>query len=323
MSESMIVTGGAGLIGSNLVAELNRRGADDILIVDHLDPAGLKARNLRGLRYRDFADKTAFREAFRSGRAGRAAAVFHLGACSSTTQTDEAYLRDNNTLYSRELCEWSLRQGARFVYASSAATYGDGAGGYDDDEARIPLLRPLNLYGLSKQAFDLWAIETGCVRRIAGLKYFNVFGPGEAHKGDMRSIVHKAYRQVLDTGEIGLFKSDRPGCGDGEQKRDFLSVRDAVNATLFFHERPDVCGIFNCGTGAARTWLDLARAVFGAMGREPVIRFVDMPATLRGKYQYFTQAETGRLRAAGYDRPFTPLEDAVMDYVRNHLMLEP
>ncbi len=317
--ERFIVTGGAGFIGSNLVQALNGRGADRILVVDHLNHPGKEA-NLKRLRFEDFLDKGEFRERVRKGQAPRVKALFHLGACSSTTVVDDAYLRDNNFLYTRELCEWALRNGIRFVYASSAATYGDGRKGYSDDDAVTPTLEPLNAYGRSKQLLDCWALETGALRRIAGLKYFNVYGPGEDHKGDMRSMVNKSYHQVLREGVIRLFRSDRPDFRDGEQKRDFVFIEDAVEMTLFFYEHPEVSGLFNCGTGEARTWLDLARAVFSAVGREPRIEFVEMPAAIRPAYQYFTQADMRKARRAGYCRPFCSLEEGVRRYLRNYLM---
>ena len=314
-----VVTGGAGLIGSNVVRLLNARGVTDILVADHLRGDPLKKRNLDSLRFSRYMERDEFRAAVRSGSIEPPAAFYHLGACSSTTETDEAFLDDNNTGYTREMCEWCLVNGVRFVYASSAATYGDGSLGYSDDEARIPGLKPLNLYGWSKQKFDLWALSTGASKKIAGLKYFNVFGPGEDHKGDMRSVVAKQYATVRDEGRISLFKSDRPDCADGCQDRDFVYVKDAAAVTVWFGDHPEANGIFNCGTGKARTWLDLARALFAAVGREPRIDFVDMPAKLKGKYQYHTEAETAKLRAAGCDVPFRPLEDAVKDYVDTHL----
>ena len=315
---SFIVTGGAGLIGSNLVAALNARGHRDLLIVDHLNHPG-KEENLGKLRFAGFLDKTDFRKRFLAGTQAPATTVFHLGACSSTTETDAAYLDDNNLAYTRELCEWSLRTGARFIYASSAATYGDGARGYSDDESLIPSLEPLNLYGLSKQKFDLWALGNGLLDRIAGIKYFNVFGPGERHKGDMRSVVAKAHGQIRETGRLQLFRSHRPDYADGMQERDFVYVKDAVAITLFFHDHPEASGIFNAGTGATHTWMELARAVFSAMGREPRIDFIEMPEPIRDKYQYFTLADTRKLRNAGFNRSFTPLEDAVRDYLQNLL----
>jgi len=318
VSGRFIVTGGAGFIGSNLVAALNSRGEKNIVIVDRLNHEA-KRRNIAGLEFRSFEDKDEFRRRVLAGAADRADTVFHLGACSSTTETNEAYLMDNNTQYSMDLCRWCRGNGTRFIYASSAATYGDGSNGYSDDPRLIPTLRPLNLYGLSKQRFDMWVVEQGLLGEVAGLKYFNVYGPREDHKGDMRSVVNKAYAQVLEAGEITLFRSHRPGWRDGEQERDFVFVRDAVNVALHFHDNPGVGGIYNCGTGAARTWLDLARAVFDAMGVPPRIRFTDMPEVIRDKYQYHTCAETDRLRGAGYSAPFTSIEDGVADYVRGYL----
>lgn len=315
---SCIVTGGAGFIGCNLVKALNARGCTNIVVVDRLDDPR-KEKNLAILRYREYLDKQQFRERLRAGTQDKPDTVFHLGACSSTTETDENYLKDNNFEYTRELCEWSLQKGVRFVYASSAATYGDGALGFSDDVAKLKSLRPLNAYGWSKHRFDLWALEQGILDRIAGLKYFNVYGPHENHKDDMRSVVNKAYREIRDTGSLRLFKSYRPEYADGCQERDFLYVDDAVACTLFFGDNPGVGGLFNCGTGTARTWLDLARAVFTAMNVPQRILFTEMPDSIRDKYQYHTRAEVENLRRAGYTRPFASVEQGVTDYVRNHL----
>ena len=314
---TFIVTGGAGLIGSNIVRELNARGETDILIVDHLNHPGKKT-NLDKLEYASYQDRAAFRAALRAGDIAAPSGLFHLGACSSTMETNQAYLDDNNTGFTRELCQWCLGNGARFVYASSAATYGDGALGYSDDDAVTPKLQPLNLYGWSKQKFDLWALQEGVLDKIAGLKYFNVFGPGEDHKGDMRSVVNKSYAVIRDTGRIALFKSHRPDYADGEQDRDFVYVKDAAKVTVWLYDHREANGIFNCGTGRARTWVDLARSLFAAMGREPQIDFIEMPLALRDKYQYHTEAEMHKLRTAGCDVPFRPLEEAVADYVRSH-----
>lgn len=316
-----IVTGGAGLIGSNIVRQLNARGETDILVVDHLGGNALKQRNLQAIQYAAYMERDVFRAAVRVGQIEPPAVFYHLGACSSTTETDEAFLEDNNTGYTREMCAWCLAHGTRFVYASSAATYGDGSQGYSDDERVIPTLKPLNLYGWSKQRFDLWLLAEKLTGRVAGLKYFNVFGPGEDHKGDMRSVVSKSYAVVRDTGRMSLFKSDRPDYADGCQDRDFVYVKDAAAVTVWLGDHPEVNGIFNCGTGHARTWLDLANALFAALGKPPQIDFIEMPAKLRGKYQYHTEAEMAKLRAAGCDVPFRPLEDAVRDYVETHLSL--
>ena len=314
----IIVTGGAGFIGSNVVRALNGRGEEDILVVDDLNHP-LKERNLASLRYAEYLDKRELRPAIASGRYAEAEAVVHLGACSSTTERDEAYLDDNNTAYTDFIAKWCIDGGRRLVYASSAATYGAGECGYSDDVALIPRLKPLNLYGLSKQKFDLIAIERGYLDKIAGLKFFNVFGPGEGHKGTMRSMICKSYSQILETGRIGLFKSYRPEYPDGGQVRDFVYVKDVVAQILFFLDDPSKNGIFNCGTGHARSWVDLATAVFRAMGREPAIDFIEMPEELRSQYQYFTEADMAKTRAAGFKRPFMALEDAVEDYVREYL----
>jgi len=318
MKAKYIVTGGAGFIGRNLVSALNARGETDILVVDRLGQ-GPKWKNLRGLQVEDVQDKAVFREAFRAGRLEGVEAVLHLGACSATTETDADYLLDNNYHYTRELCEWCLEHGARFVYASSAATYGDGSKGYSDADAATPGYQPLNMYGFSKHLFDLWALRRGLFDRIAGLKYFNVYGPYEDHKGDMRSVVHKAHGQILEQGRVNLFRSHHPDYADGEQVRDFVYVRDAVDVTLWLLDHPEVSGLFNCGTGQPRTWMDLARATFAALGREPRIDLVDMPETLRATYQYYTCADMGKLRTAGWAPPPTSLEDGVRDYVQKYL----
>ena len=312
------MTGAAGFIGRNVVAELNRRGSERILIVDDLG-SDERWKNLRGLKFEEIYSVAKFREVVQADKLPPTQAVYHLGACSATTETDANYLLDNNTRYTRELCEWCLAKGARFVYASSAATYGDGAQGYSDADAATPSLVPLNMYGMSKQLFDLWALRNGVLGKIAGLKYFNVYGPGEDHKGDMRSVIHKAYGQIRATGAVKLFKSYKPEFKDGEQVRDFVFVKDAVDVTLFCGENGKASGLFNCGTGQARSWVDLAKAVFAAMGLEPNIEFIDMPVSLRSKYQYFTQADMGKLRAAGYAQAFTSLEDGIRDYVQGYL----
>ncbi len=320
MSEnrSTIVTGGAGFIGSNIVAALNARGVDDIVIVDHADSEA-RRRNIVDLCYRELVDKMTFRKRVLSGQEPAAKAVLHMGACSSTTEMDLAYLNDNNYQYTRDLCTWALETGARFVYASSAATYGDGALGYSDSDDNTPGYQPLNPYGQSKQKFDLWALKNGLLDSVVGLKYFNVYGPREDHKGAMRSMVNKAYGQVLETEKLQLFRSHHPDFADGEQDRDFIYIDDAVAVSLFFMDHPEINGLFNCGTGQARTWNDLAAALFAAMDRPVSIEYVDMPAAIRDRYQYHTEADLTKLRAAGYDEPFLSIEDGVKRYVESWL----
>lgn len=321
MSRLIVVTGAAGFIGRNVVAELNQRGMTDLLLVDRLETSE-KWRNLRGLRFEDLIPPQQYLQHL-TGSSWEIEAIIHLGACSATTERDADYLLENNYRYTRTLCQWSLENHARFVYASSAATYGDGAQGYSDDDGVTPSLVPLNMYGYSKHLFDLWALKHQLFDRIVGLKYFNVYGPYEDHKADMRSVVHKAYHQIRQSGEITLFRSYKPEYADGQQKRDFIYVKDAVDATLHFASQRKGGGLFNIGTGQARTWIDLAKALFKAMDRQPNIRFIDMPETLRGKYQYFTQAQTDKLRSAGYTQPFTTLEEGIRDYVQSYLMHQP
>ena len=318
----ILVTGGAGFIGSALIWELNRRGLENIVACDFLGQDE-KWRNLTPLRFMDYveADELADRVEDDCPTLASIKTVFHLGACSSTTETNAAYLIDNNYNYTKLLAGWALRRSLRFVYASSAATYGDGAHGMDDkDEAGLPALRPLNMYGYSKQLFDLYSLRQKMLHRITGLKYFNVFGPNESHKGEMRSLVHKAYGQIFETGRVQLFKSYQPEYRDGEQKRDFLYVKDAVAMTLALAENPAATGLFNVGSGVASTWLQLTDAIFKAMGKPSKVEFIEMPEVLRGKYQYFTQADVAKLRAAAPSLPKpAPLADCVADYVTNYL----
>ena len=316
----ILVTGGAGFIGSAIVAELNARGIDDILVVDILGK-DQRWKNLRSLRYADYMEADDFSEMVsESDLEINLEAIIHMGACSDTTEADCSYLVKNNYEFSKLLAGWALEMDARFIYASSAATYGDGSQGFADDEDAIETLRPLNMYGYSKHMFDLWCKQQGLLDRFVGIKYFNVFGPNEYHKAGMRSFVLKAFEQINDTGGVKLFKSHRPDYTDGGQLRDFIYIKDAVDMTLFFLENQDISGIFNVGTGNARNWNDLAKATFAAMEIGPNIEYIDMPEILRDKYQYFTQATMDKLRAVGYSKDTTTLEDAVTDYVRNYLM---
>lgn len=348
----IIVTGGAGFIGSALIAELNKRKITDILVVDEL-ACDEKWKNLQNLSFADYIEKDDFLEIVAEDKLpGRIEAVFHLGACSSTTETNASYLIKNNYEYTKLLAQRFTdpatarsavtSNNIRFIYASSAATYGDGSNGFSDEDEKIDTLRPLNMYGYSKQLFDLWARRTGLFKKIVGLKYFNVFGPNEYHKGDMRSFCLKAFEQIKATGKVRLFKSYKQDYADGEQLRDFIYVKDAVDMTLFFLDNPKAAGLFNIGTGKARSWNDLVKAVFAALdspreinlnrqnhkasvessisrGKKPNIEYVDMPESIRNQYQYFTQAEMTKLRTAGYKKQTTSLEDAIKDYVQNYL----
>jgi len=317
-----IVTGGAGMIGSALVWALNNRGIDNILIVDRLGNDE-KWKNLVPLQYADYMDAELFLNTVKSkgDTLGNVGAVFHMGACSSTTETDANYLMENNFAYTRELANWAVSRRYRFLYASSAATYGDGEHGMSDQKDELYDLRPLNMYGYSKHLFDCHAAQRGISRGIVGLKFFNIFGPNEHHKGEMRSVVYKGYQQIVETGRLQLFKSHRPDFRDGEQKRDFLYVKDAVEMVLHLAERPLSGGLFNIGSGQAQTWLELGHAIFSALGRAPQIDFVDMPDHLRAKYQYFTQADMDKFNASDYPEPRTPLNEAVADYLQNYLMV--
>ena len=242
-----------------------------------------------------------------------------MGACSDTTETDADYLIKNNYEYTKLLARWAVDSKIRFIYASSAATYGDGSQGFSDNEEEIEKLRPLNMYGYSKQLFDLWAKRTGLLGKIASLKYFNVFGPNEYHKGNMRSFVIKAFEQINAAGKVRLFKSCNPQYADGEYVRDFIYIKDAVEQTFFFFDNPKINGLYNIGTGKARNWNDLVKAVFAAMDRELKIEYIDMPENLRSQYQYFTEADISKLRKAGYKKQNTALEKAVTDYVQKYL----
>ena len=309
----IVVTGAAGFIGSCIVAKLNERGEQDLILVDHLHD-GLKEKNLEGKKYTQYHDKKDFLELVKQNQLTDVKCVIHMGACSSTTLQDEKYFEENNYQYTRTLAQWAMDHGVRFIYASSAATYGDGSTGYCDDDETVRQCSPLNLYGESKQKLDRWALDEGLTDKIVGLKFFNVFGPNEYHKGDMRSVVAKAYRRVADEGEISLFKSYNEHYGNGQQMRDFIYVKDAVDIVLFFVDHAAINGIFNVGTGQARTWNDLAEALFAAVKKPSSIEYIEMPEVLKSRYQYFTQADMTKLRNAGYTKPFTSLEDAVGDY---------
>lgn len=317
----LVVTGGAGFIGSAIVWELNRRGEKEIVIVDELG-TDEKWKNLVGLQFEDFVNKQKFIDSINSGAIINADAIIHMGANSSTTEKDADHLFTNNYLYTKTLAEFSLKNNIRFIYASSAATYGDGSLGFNDDENKCDELRPLNMYGYSKSMFDIWAVNQDVFNNIVGLKYFNVFGPNEYHKADMRSVVHKAFEQVKDTGKVKLFKSRNPKYKDGEQMRDFIYVKDAVNMTLHFLDNKKINGLFNIGNGKARTWNDLVTALFKAMDKPVNIEYIDLPDHLADKYQYFTEANLSKLKSAGYKKEIVSLENGINDYVKNYLLIK-
>ena len=314
----IIVTGGAGCIGSAIIWALNKRGIANIILVDQVDHPE-KAKNINSLDYFKIESKDFFlSRIINSDIPWSINAIIHMGGCSSTIERDESFLTKNNFDYTKLLATYALNNNIRFIYASSAATYGDGGKGFSD-EVDFSTLNPLNLYGHSKQRFDMWAQEQGVLDRIVGLKYFNVFGPGEYHKKEMQSMVRRGYLQVLDSGKIRLFKSYNPNYGDGDQERDFLYVKDAVEMTLFFLDNSSIGGIFNAGTGVARTWNDLSKAVFKAMSREFAVEYIDMPVSIRDQFQYRTCAKIDKIRNVGYSKPITSLEEAITDYIQNYL----
>ena len=312
----IIVTGGAGFIGSAIVWRLNELGHDDILIVDRMDETD-KWKNLAPLKFADYIDADDFIDDLDDFKDAKT--VFHLGACSSTTETDADYMLRNNYQYTQDLARWAMKQDIRFIYASSAATYGDGSAGMNDGIDELNKLRPLNVYGYSKHLFDQYAARNGMFENIVGLKYFNVFGPNEDHKGDMRSLVNKAFDQINETVRLKLFKSANPAYSDGEFGRDFVYVKDAVEMTLHFMER-NGGGLFNVGSGRMNTWNALADAIFNALDMPKNVEFIEMPEHLRDRYQYHTQADLTRIRDAGFNAETTPLQEAVADYVRNYLI---
>ena len=316
----IVVTGGAGFIGSALVWRLNQLGKKNIIIVDRLG-SDERWKNLVPLAYADYFDKGEFIDKIVNDEIEfEIEAIIHMGANSATTEKDADHLMENNYKYTQALAKYALEKDIRFIYASSAATYGDGSLGFEDDNENCLKLHPLNMYGYSKNIFDVYAYNNGMLNNIVGIKYFNVYGPNESHKGDMRSVVHKAFEQVRDFGKVNLFKSLHPDYKDGEQKRDFVYVKDAVEMTLFFLEHKDKNGLYNVGGGTARTWNALVTALFNAVGKPVNVEYVDMPEHLAEKYQYFTEANLGKIKKAGYLNPLYTLEDGVTDYVKNYLL---
>lgn len=315
-----VITGGAGFLGSALLWQLNQRGVDSIIVVDNISHSD-KWKNLVNRRYVDYIHKDAFigmvrRDAVPFSIKG----VVHLGACSSTTETNADYLMENNFHYSRDLCKYALDKGARFVNASSAATYGDGSQGFAAQGKALYGLKPLNMYGYSKHLFDLWLLRHKMLGDVVSLKFFNVYGPNEYHKGDMRSVVCKAHAQIQETACLRLFRSTSPDYADGGQLRDFVYVKDCAALMDWLLHTTNVNGIRNVGTGCARSWNDLAAAVFSAMKQEKCIDYMDMPAHLHGKYQNFTQADMTWLTGSDCPVHWHSLEAGVREYVQEYLL---
>ncbi len=314
----IILTGGAGFIGSAFLYTLNKEGINDVIIVDKLRCKD-KWKNLNKKSFSDYIDKEKFLELLENNKFANIDTVFHIGACSSTTEKDADYVMENNYVYSRRIAEWCLKNNVKLIYASSAATYGDGALGYSDEDEKTKKLIPMNIYGYSKHLFDLWVIKNNLQDRFTGFKYFNVFGPNEYHKEDMRSVVCKAYEQIKKKGSLKLFKSYKKEYSHGEQKRDFVYIKDVIKVMFYFYQNKEKSGIFNLGTGQARSFNDLAKAVFHAMKKKVSIRYTPMPASIRDRYQYFTQADLRKLRNVGYVEKFSSLEEAIADYVIHYL----
>lgn len=318
----IVVTGGAGFIGSCIVRMLNDLGMEDIIIVDHICKTD-KWMNMRNKKYLEYINRDEFLQRIHEFD-GEITHIIHMGACSATTERDFDFLYKNNFEYTKQLWNYCAEQDISFIYASSAATYGDGSNGFDD-MTDIKLLRPLNGYGYSKQLFDLWVKKellagNKAPKQHVGFKFFNVYGPNEYFKGSMASVIFHTFNDVNATGKKGLFKSYKEEYADGGQLRDFVYVKDICKVVRFMMENPQISGLFNLGTGIARSFYDLAVATFKAMGVEPNIEFIDMPEGLRDKYQYYTQANMKKLRSEGYMSTFYSLEDGVTDYVQGYLM---
>ena len=314
----IILTGGAGFIGSCFLKLLNEKGIKDIIVVDNLGSSS-KWKNLVGKHFSKYIHKNNFFEEINTIPNIEIDAIFHFGACSSTTENDIDYLFRNNFDFSVKLARYAQSNQAQFIYASSAATYGNGEFGYNDN--RFYDLRPLNGYGYSKHLFDLWVIENKLDKEFTGLKFFNVYGPNEYHKNEMTSMIFKSYYQILEDDKIRLFKSTHPDYKDGEQLRDFVYVKDVINVIWEIYQK-NIKGIYNLGTGNARTWKDLAQAVFNALNEKPVIEYFNMPESLQSQYQNYTQAEMKKLADAGINLNFRSLEEGVEDYINNHLVKE-
>jgi ADP-L-glycero-D-manno-heptose 6-epimerase len=315
---TVVVTGGAGFIGSCVVRGLNDRGIDDIVVVDHLRSSG-KFKNLRVKNFDDFLHPDTFLSAVENGTV-RPETIIHMGARTDTGEQDMDFMIQNNTVYTRKLARICADKNIRLIFASSGSVYGDGSQGFSDDDALTPKLEPLNPYAYSKLLADIYGIRDGWIKKHVALRFFNVFGPNEYHKGPMASVIWHAYRQIDETGGIKLFQSHKEGVGNGEQTRDFVYVKDVVNVILWFFDHPNAAGIYNLGTGKARTYNALASALFAAVGKPEKIEYIPTPERYRKGYQYFTEADLTKLRKAGCDVPFASLEETIKDYVQGYLI---
>lgn len=316
----IIITGGAGFIGSALLWALNERGVTDIIVVDELDHAQ-KEKNIGHLTYEQLLGIEEFQVQLKEGVFDTKSikTIFHLGAISSTSEQNWPRLMARNVEYSQDVIRWCVDHKVRCLYASSGQVYGLGEQGFSDDHDLFNTFKTITLYGKSKLLVDIWARDAGYLSEVVGLRYFNVFGPNEQHKEHMRSVIAKQYETIKATGTIQLFKSYRPDFKDGEQQRDFLYIKDAIAATLFFQGNATTAGVFNVGTGQAHTWNEVAYAVFMALKLKPHITYQAMPRELQAGYQYFTQADITKLTAAGFTNSWMSLEESVADYVKNYL----
>ena len=314
MKNQIILTGGAGFIGSAYLGKLNGEGIDNVTLVDDLKSNPDKKKNLDGKRFTEYIEKDKFITLLGKNKLSKPGYIIHMGACSSTTLKDEDYYKRNNCDYSVTLANWAFKNKTPFMYASSGATYGNGSMGYDDSNEATYKLKPLNLYGKYKQLFDLWILKNGFEKSATGIKFFNVFGPNEYHKGEMKSVICKKFKVAKEKGIITLFKSNTPDYKDGEQKRDFVYIKDTIDIMHWFFNNPDITGIYNLGTGKARSWNDTAHAMFAALGKTGKIEYIDMPDYLEKQYQNFTEARMDKLRRAGCKHEFLSLEDSVKDY---------
>lgn len=319
MKKYHIITGGLGFIGSALLWKMNEMGIENIIVVDSPDKPD-SWKNILNLKFYDIVSREDFIRMLNENKLGKSVSgILHMGACSDTTEKNARFLLENNYHYTKSIALWAMKNNCRFVYASSAATYGSGPD-FSDNEKNLLLLRPLNLYGYSKYLFDIWAYKNRFLNKIAGLKFFNVFGPNEYHKGEMRSVIVKKFLEIQQTGCAKLFRSYKPDYSDGEQKRDFIYIKDAVKMTLFIYFKPSANGIFNIGTGLARSFNDIVRCIFTLIGKKEKIQYIEMPETIKNSYQYFTQADISKIRKTGYKESLFSLESAIEDYIRNYLL---